>query len=532
MNTMPSLQRPSQKPLRVLIVGGCYAGLAAATNLLDLCEGRSSRFAPNAEYLKSEVPVDITIVDERDGFYHIIGSPLALASETYAEKAWVKFSDIPGLQHPAIRFIQGTVASINMKDKSAFLQPHNQQQGTEVGYDYLVAASGLRRVWPVVPQSLTKQDYLLETSNHIRKVQSSRDGVVVIGGGAVGIEMAAELKLIEPDLKVTLIHSRDYLLSAEPLPEDFKDATLAVVRSSGVEVIMGKRVNDVSEPDRNGRLTLTLSDDSKLTTSHVINAISRSTPTTSYLPPSVLDNQGYVKIKPSLHIIEDGVKNEYHFAAGDIALWPGIKRCGAAMHMGCFCAHNIHAHMVSQLTVSRPSSPYASRASDSFNDISLTEGVEPDYKELSEHLPMIGIAIRNSGAAYSSVEGTKTGPEVLKYMFGEDLGFSICYNYMRLGELPPSLVETAKAAPIDLETAELVEGAEANEQTTPTLSATSTESSEVEPETPVDAVGNAGVTNFEALEKTASGLNDIDIDSIIQEIEGHHSLKNLEMRQR
>jgi len=46
-------------------------------------------------------------------------------------------------------------------------------------------------------------------------------GVVVIGGGAVGVEIATELKVVMPDLKVTLVHSRNRLLSSEPLPDEF-----------------------------------------------------------------------------------------------------------------------------------------------------------------------------------------------------------------------------------------------------------------------------------------------------------------------
>lgn len=58
-------------PWRVLIVGGSYAGLAAATNLLDLSEGRLPRFNPMLERdvrFSYKVPVEITIVDERDGY--------------------------------------------------------------------------------------------------------------------------------------------------------------------------------------------------------------------------------------------------------------------------------------------------------------------------------------------------------------------------------------------------------------------------------------------------------------------------------
>lgn len=511
-----------QNPIRVVIVGGCYAGLAAATNLLDLCEGRPPRFAPTTVHLKQQIPIEIIIIDERDGYYHLIGSPLALASETYADKAWVKFSEIPGLQHPAIRFIHGSVINVDMRSKTAHVRPHDRSQVERYEYDYIVAASGLRRVWPVVPQAFTKQKYLSEVSTHIDKVRSAKDRVVVIGGGAVGIEMAAELKLVEPSLKVTLVHSRDHLLSTEPLPDDFKDATLAVLRDSGVEVLMGKRVNNISEAEADGRIALTLSDGSAIAASHVINAISRSTLTTGYLPSSVLDEEGYVVIKPTLQIVNNGkdeVEDGYHYAAGDIALWSGIKRCGAAMHMGCLCAHNIYQHMALKHMASCPSSPYASRASDSFNDISISRSVGPEYKELSEHVPVMGIAIGASGAAYSPVEGTKTGPEVLNYLFGDDLGFINCYNYMKLAETPATLLEKTTGIDRDAVTVDLVEGKNSRDQATPTLSATSTESPGIEPQTPIDAVGNAEVTNFEVFEKIGQ-LRNLDVDTAVAEIRG------------
>lgn len=56
-------------PFKVLILGGSYGGLSAALNLIDLAEGRAARqgngVVPGHD---GKVPVDITIVDERDGF--------------------------------------------------------------------------------------------------------------------------------------------------------------------------------------------------------------------------------------------------------------------------------------------------------------------------------------------------------------------------------------------------------------------------------------------------------------------------------
>lgn len=166
-------------------------------------------------------------------------------------------------------------------------------------YNFLVAASGLRRVFPVVPQSLTRKQYILEASNHVNAMRSARHGVVVIGGGAVGIEMAAELKHVHPDLQVTLIHSRNRLLSSEPLPCECGDVTLRELKDIGVQVCLSHRVVDVTTVDGdNGEplQKLTFLDGTHMLASHAISAISRSVPTSSYLPASALDLEGLVKI--------------------------------------------------------------------------------------------------------------------------------------------------------------------------------------------------------------------------------------------
>lgn len=68
----------SRPPFKVLVVGGSYGGLSAALNLQDICSGRAARCGPDAKkaaldgtYAGHDGPqfaVDITVVDERDGF--------------------------------------------------------------------------------------------------------------------------------------------------------------------------------------------------------------------------------------------------------------------------------------------------------------------------------------------------------------------------------------------------------------------------------------------------------------------------------
>ena len=114
---------------------------------------------------------------------HTIGSPLALASESYAQKCWVKYDEIPALRSPNIRVLQGTMQSVNQSRKVATYVKRGGTETSELQYDYFVAAAGLRRVWPVVPQSLRKKQYLFEVGDHIRATTKAKHGVVVVGGG-------------------------------------------------------------------------------------------------------------------------------------------------------------------------------------------------------------------------------------------------------------------------------------------------------------------------------------------------------------
>ncbi|KAL2268225.1 hypothetical protein VTJ83DRAFT_3071 [Remersonia thermophila] len=417
---------PEPQPFRVLIAGGSYGGLAVAVNLQDLCRGLPARSGPQPEDGEApptaapQIPIDITIVDERDGYYHTIGTPLALASESFADKFWIKYADIPALRAPNLRVLHGSFKSVDPERKVATYVPHGSTDAPlGLLYDYFVAATGLRRAWPVVPQSLRRKQYLFEMGDHTRAMASARHGVLVVGGGAVGIEMAAELKTLQPHLNVTLAHSRDTLLSSEPLPDEFKQRTLDLLRETGVDVLLSHRVERAEEvKDDAGNLCLRVhftNGRSKLV-DHVSMAISRPVPSTTFLPPSVLDEEGYVKIRSDLRFPADAPNSTVHFAVGDLVRWSGIKRCGAAMHMGYYAAHNIHQHMKAVAAAAR--------------------GIEedPEDKQLDEILPAMGIALGKKAVGYWKEAGVVSGEKEMKDFFGDDLGFSICWNHLKLGE--------------------------------------------------------------------------------------------------
>jgi hypothetical protein len=69
---MPSndFVRTVSRSFRVLVIGGSYGGLAAALALIDLSHARVPRFTydPEAKPPTYRIPIQITVVDKRDGY--------------------------------------------------------------------------------------------------------------------------------------------------------------------------------------------------------------------------------------------------------------------------------------------------------------------------------------------------------------------------------------------------------------------------------------------------------------------------------
>lgn len=228
--------------------------------------------------------------------------------------------------------------------------------------------------------------------------------------------MAAELKEVQPNVKVTLAHSRSKLLSAEPLPDNVKDCALDLTREAGVEVLLNHRLKSqtpVKNEDGTEVFEVEFENGHKMTASLVIMAISRSVPTTTYLPEEVLNKERYVNIKPSLQIANENINDAAsHFAIGDLINWSGIKRCGGAMHQGKYAGFNIHQLMLKDI-----------------------QGKEPVFNEIAEVPPMIGLAVGKNALSYGT-EGMKHGKQVMEWFFEEDLGFKSKLSRIRF--LPSS----------------------------------------------------------------------------------------------
>ncbi len=76
--------------------------------------------------------------------------------------------------------------------------------------------------------------------------------------GAVGIEVAAEIKHKHPDKNTILIHPHGFLPPEPDLPENFKKLTYLTLLQMGVNVILNKRIKT---DDKENKVVITTDGD-------------------------------------------------------------------------------------------------------------------------------------------------------------------------------------------------------------------------------------------------------------------------------
>lgn len=353
---------------------------------------------------------------------------------------WKRFSHLNELKHSNLHFKHGSVKNIDPEAKVAEWCDRNGQKQQQA-YDYLVMATGLKRTFPAVPKSGSFEEYQRDGKAFIEKITggdgSQREGrrIVVIGAGAVGVEFAAEIKNHYPQIAVTLVHSRNEVLSSEPLPAEVKERAKILLEEEGVVLRLGNRATVTDLP--NGGYSVTLANNEIITADFVIDSTNKGTPTTDVLPAECLNEDKEVMVHQSL-MFKDTIANaSSHFGVGDVIAWTGIKRAGSATVMGQAAAQNIYSAILNSELGPSSSEPYK-------------------MTELPAWDAVIGLAVGKQCLTYDPKNGIKYGVEVMKGYFGEDLGWAANLKYLGLTDVveradsPVGKVEETKMAEVGI----------------------------------------------------------------------------------
>ncbi len=229
----------------MVVLGGGFGGLAAVHALRN-------------------APVDVTLVDRQAYntfqplLYQVATAGLNPGDITY-------FLRSVHARQPNMRFSKGRVASVDPGSRSVRLEG-----GTALDYDYLVVATGVTTNYFGVPgaeehalalytrdQALAVRDRMLSgLERAVRRGQPDDLRVVVVGGGATGVEMAgtlAELRnsglaTLYPELDadrthITLVEMAPEVLA--PFGSRAKRYTTRALRDRGVQLRLETTVTEV-----------------------------------------------------------------------------------------------------------------------------------------------------------------------------------------------------------------------------------------------------------------------------------------------
>lgn len=200
-----------KKQTDVLIIGGGFGGVSVAQTL-------------------AKKGMSVTLVDRKDYFE----VTFAILRNVTAPKALGNTSRKLYRDFIAGGFIQGNIASLN--DKEAKLGT-----GDVITFKQAIIASGSR--YPSLPlaKSLSKFDYAERNQEMLDEHASlaAAQSVLVVGGGAVGVEFAGEIASAFPDKNIILSHSGDALL--DNMKPKAQSKVLEQLIAKGVTVKLNRR---------------------------------------------------------------------------------------------------------------------------------------------------------------------------------------------------------------------------------------------------------------------------------------------------
>ncbi|MEU4443408.1 FAD-dependent oxidoreductase [Actinosynnema sp. NPDC050801] len=307
---------------RVVIAGGGLAGLRAGERLREL------GFRGEIAIVSAErhLPYHRPALSKEAINGELIASDLRLTISRELDAVWRL----------------GTAATHLEPDRHVVGLPG----GEELRYDGLIIATG------VEPRHLAgapRQDpriHVLRTVDDaiaIKQAINSTQGlIVVVGGGLIGCEMAASVKMMGRDVAIV---SRSSTLLGNAVGKNIADTVTEAHRVRGVRMAMGVKIRHWVR--QAGGVAIHLSDGQVFFAAVVVIAVGAS-PSIAWLRGSGLVLEDGVLCDPTCHV----VGGTDIVAAGDVARWPNLRFGGQprrvehwlnAVEMGRAAAENLLA---------------------------------------------------------------------------------------------------------------------------------------------------------------------------------------------
>lgn len=241
-----------------------------------------------------------------------------------------------------LNYVQGKVTYLDSK-KAQYTLNNSSSEKAIIDFDYVIYAAGRDRSYPITTDAHSLDSFLGEM-DEVRSRIAAKDTVTVIGAGAVGVELAGDIKFKFPQKTVNLIHPHA-LFPPESLLEEFKKQACQSLQRAKVNVFTNTRVDKELE---SGDLICT---DGRTIKSDVNFWCTKHRNNTAFLANNI--KKSFVTEKDNVTVNEylqlynpqthESVDN--FFCLGDLIDKPIIKSAGWALYCGRLVANNV-AHQI------------------------------------------------------------------------------------------------------------------------------------------------------------------------------------------
>ncbi|HZE39485.1 MAG TPA: FAD-dependent oxidoreductase [Stackebrandtia sp.] len=298
--------------MTVAIIGGGYGGITAAKQLDEV--------------------TDVVLIDPRDAFAHNVGALRGVVDPRWSEQIFFPFDKLLTRG----RFARARATHVDAASVTL-------DSGERIAADYIVLATGLSYPFPAKIDHTPAEEAQSRYRDTHRELTGA-DRVLVLGAGAVGLELAGEISEVWPDKKITIVDPADDILSGL-FADEFRTELRRQLAERGIDLVLGTRLTD--EPPAPAGTASTFdatTTDGRALTADIWFRCYGGAPDTAYLSDELAAARGdNGRIAVTEHLTIDGFDNV--FAIGDLAATPGRDTAKAAGDHGRIAASNIQARL-------------------------------------------------------------------------------------------------------------------------------------------------------------------------------------------
>ena len=223
---MKKINKPKIKKVDTLIVGGGPAGVLAALTQKTLL--------PKSKILLVKNEKNIVI---RCSEPYVIGHKAKINQIVHPDEAMLQKNGVSFLVDEVVDFL-------NFPQKRIALT----KKGLKIEFRNLVLATGAKPFVPPIPGILkNKNAFTLRSAADARKISRALEKskrIVVIGGGAIGIEVAALSRERKKD--VTILEIAEQLMPGA-YDADYAEKVKGILEEKGIRIYLGVKVKEVKK---------------------------------------------------------------------------------------------------------------------------------------------------------------------------------------------------------------------------------------------------------------------------------------------